>query len=200
MKFDDEQLDELLRDIDAPESLKQKLRAIPQSQKNEVKHSQETANGVGWISLLAIAASLFLLVSLVIMSAKDANIDHDPITVLVDINESQTKPDNYDVVSDVDLELKLLKMKLQSIDVMLTQQKTKRMRQQLAKLKSSQLPILNSPEQQSIALSMSCQSAIEMGASVETFREELEQIKVQYPGLRGSEIASQLLGTQTFHN
>ena len=35
-----------------------------------------------------------------------------------------------------------------------------------------------------------------MGASVETFREELEQIKLEYPDMQGSEIAIRLLEPQ----
>lgn len=197
MKFDDEQLDELLRDIDVPDSLAQSLREIPELHKTDVVSSHELSKGLGWIPMLAIAASLLLLMSLAISSFDDATGDHGAIAS----NKSVEKNGgNVDASNDIDFEMELLKSKLQSIDLVLMRRKTKRMQQKLAELKRSQLPILSSSEQQSIVLSMSCQAAIEMGADLETVRDELEEVKLQYPDSQGAAIANRLLQEQGFLN
>lgn len=199
MKFDDEQLDEILRDVDVPESLRRQLLEIPEVHETKLKDSRDTSKGLGWIPMLAIAASLLLLMSLAISSLDDANGDRDPISI-VKSNDVKRGADEFDVSSDVDFELDLLKTKLQSIDLVLMQMKTKRMQRKLAQLKRTQLPVLSSSEKQSIVLSMSCQSAIELGASLETVRDELEQVKLQYPNSQGASIAKRLLQEQEFFN
>ena len=207
-------IDDLLRDIEVPESLHQKLRAIPQEDKNEVIQKSES-KGSSWLPVLVIVAALLLLVSVaaVVKNANDvesptaqivdkANLKSVPnnLVLIRDDDDSKAAADNYLIVNDIDLEMKRIKMELESVDLILMQRKTKRMQQKLAELKAGQLPVFNPSEQQSIALSMACQSAIEKGASVETFREQLEQIKLELPDSRGSKIATQLLESQDSSN
>ena len=202
MNIDDEQLDEMLRDVKVPEALRQQLREIPSSHKVELKDSYKTSTGFGWVPMLAIVASLLLLMSLAISWFGDAGNgpgNGDSIAIAAN-SEVNSRENSVDVLSDVDFELQLLKTNLQSIDLALTRQKTKRMRRRLAQLKKSRLTVLGSTEQQSIALSMSCQAAIELGASLDTVRDELEEIQIQYPDSQGSSIAKRLLEEREFFN
>ena len=103
------------------------------------------------------------------------------------------------------IELELLEIKLEAIESVMLQQEIKQLEKELARLKQQAAPVgLPAAEQQSIVLSLSCQAAMELGASIDSVRDDLVHVVEHYPGSRGAEFASRMLANENtkeeFHN
>ena len=171
MPIDDEQLDDMLRDVSVPQDLKVKLLEIPDRDPGAVvasdsSHMRTTIVG----TMLAIAA--LILVFLYIEPSQLAKVesqsdDADAIAMLVDDMQR-----NRDAIDEILNAQDFANSEATSIDTS---------------------PLLDPDEVLASALSMSWQSSIEQGASVESVQKELELVVTKYPNTRGAQRARELL-------
>lgn len=207
MTFDDQQLDDLLRAVQTPESLKDRLKEIPDQEgmddglvrlpaRDELPQRRSR---VGWYALAAVAAAVALLTVMSIWPVETA-----PNTTLVEQGSVPDTPLESDIANH-SIELELLEIKLEAIESVMLEQEIKRLEKRLASLKQQAVPVgLPEREQQSIVLSLSCQAAMELGASIDSVRDDLLQVVEHYPGSQGAEFASRMLANENtkeeFHN
>ena len=183
MNDDDKKLDALLADIEVPPDLKDQLRRIPQ---NDVQRSEVVAKDQSLakrshyngrrLGLLAIAAGLTGIAAYFAWPQPKARIaDSDQIEILESTqNQMQTRWEQIDELFD-QVEIERLTSLVENT----------RGRQTLA--------LLPDREIQAFVVSMSDQSAVYHGASVESVRADMSRVIAQYPGTHGARIAKQFL-------
>jgi len=171
MPIDDEQLDDLLRDVSVPRDLKATLLEIPDREPEAPfvsKHTHVRSAIVG--TLLAIAATI--LIFLYVVPSKVANVesqvDDDAMIAML----STEMQENQDMIDEIGKALDLAVGERASVNA---------------------APLLDPDETLALALSMSWQSSIEQGASVESVQDELESVVARYPNTQGAQRARELL-------
>lgn len=171
MPIDDKQLDDLLRDVSVPQNLKADLLEIPDREHETVVTPNRSRVRTAMLgTILAIAATIFVF--LYIAPSEVAKVDPladdaDEIAMLLD--EMQRNQDAIDEIMNV---------------------------QDLAIGETTPIntaPLLDPDEVLASALSMSWQSSIDQGASVESMKKDLELVVTKYPNTRGAQRARELL-------
>ena len=172
MPIDDEQLDDLLRDVSVPQNLKADLLEIPDRERATVVVapvvSRVRTAMIGTILAIAATIFVFLYIAPSEVAKVDPQVDDaDEIAMLLD--EMQRNQDAIDeILNAQDFAIS----EAASIDT---------------------APFLDPDEVLASALSMSWQSSIEQGASVESVQKELELVVTKYPNTRGAQRARELL-------
>lgn len=169
MTLDDKQLDDLLRQIDVPSGLKASLLTIP-DRDVEVDVSPTSKS---WTAILgtvaALAASVVLYFSL------------PPGFGLA--------PSNPDLASADEIAILLaeLEQNQATLDAIRELQNTQ------PEIEPDVEPIFDAKESIAMALSLSWQSAIDRGASLDSVRDELQDVVDRYPETAGARRAQGLL-------
>jgi len=168
MTLDDEQLDYLLRNVEVPGDLKASLLEIPD---RDVVTVEALPPSKSWSVLLgtvtALAASVVLCFSIAPMVPKDGGLiaDSDEIAILL----AEMQQNN------------------ESIDSIL------QLQQSNSRLELSTDPIFDSQETIASVLSLSWQASIDQGASLNSVRDELQDVVDRYPDTNGAIRAQRLL-------
>ncbi len=179
MPIDDEQLDDLLRDVSVPHDLKATLLQIPDRESEAVSVARRSNSGFAFLGLLAaIAAAVLLFVNL-----PSAPLD-------VDENVSVAISDEEEI-EELEGLLAQLEEERYSIELLAKAQELERSRLELLK----EGPHLELKESLALAMSLSWESSLDRGASIESVRSELEYVASTFPGTRGAEIARNILQT-----
>ena len=171
MPIDDEQLDDMLRDVSVPQDLKAKLLEIPDRDSEAVvasdsSHMRTTIVG----TMMAIAA--LILVFLYIEPSQVAKVE--------------PQADNAEAIAML---VEDMQRNQESIDEILNAQTDAIEGRALANTS----PVFDPDETLALALSMSWQASLERGASVEVVKDELEFVVTQYPNTNGAQRARELL-------
>ncbi|QEG23201.1 hypothetical protein [Mariniblastus fucicola] len=171
MTLNDEQLDEMLRDVSVPDDLQAKLLQIPSEASDQpvverASRSYSTLLG----TLAVIAATVLLFVYFAPSNVAKSNSDvRDAEAVALLLADLQRNLDSMDEI-----------LKAQEIA---TQQN----------YSLSIEPVFEPDETVALAKSMSWQSALDKGASFDSVKKELESIVAFYPDTRGAQKARDLL-------
>ena len=174
MTLDDEQLDDLLRQIEVPSGLKASLRTIPDRTDRNVE-VDTFPTSKSWTALLGTVAAL--AASVVLYLALSPNLTSNPGGVAGGIGGS----------SEIAMLLAEMEQDNESIDTLLQLQETR------LSFEPESEPIFDSNESVATALSLSWQAAIDRGASVDSVREELQYVVNQFPNTTGAQLAQGLL-------
>lgn len=178
MPLDDEQLDELLRDVSVPRDLKAKLLEIPNHESEATSFPPRSIAGPlrskSYTAMLGTIAAIAatVLVVLYIAPSQVAEIESN-------VDESET----------VEMLLAELEQNQKSMNELLRFQ-------EMANEQTHSLsiePIYDPDETVALALSMSWQSSLDQGASLESVEEELEYVVATYPNTQGAMQARQIL-------
>lgn len=167
--MEDEQLDELLRDVSVPNELRASLLSIP-DQANVVI-APKPSRGKLWASL-SVVASIAALVLVFLYS--------QPSEVTV-IEKQDTET----------IELLLAEME-QNLESMNLIQQIYEHQQSQRRIQRAE-PLLSVDESVALALSIPWKSSLDRGASIETVRTELEYVINTFPGTLGALEAETIL-------
>ena len=169
MPIDDEQLDELLRDVSVPRDLKASLLQIPGQDLSLSKVESRSRSRLAIVgALAAIAAMIIVFLNLPTTDVAVNNIeDGEAIESLL-----AQMQENLDTMDQVCVEFQTEFPRSAVLDVE---------------------PALNMEESLSLAMSVSWQSAVDRGASVESVKSELEYVINTYPNTLGAQQARNIL-------
>lgn len=185
-------IDDLLRDLEIPESLKSDLRAIPDECRIELPRKRPKRWNVA-AAIIALAAAIVVLASVIHQLQSNPGVvqksDPSPRTERSDENRiamELAEPGELDQLQ-LDLERARLQWKIATL-------------RQRAALNS--MDWLKSEEANSASLSheklalvkgLSCQAALDWGAPPESVRFELQSVVDEFDGTQGAAIATQIL-------
>ncbi len=181
MKPNDEQLDDLLRDLTVPAGLKQTLLRIPNEQP-VVAHPAVLFPAwriAGWVLAAGIAG-----VACWFCWPLDKPVGGNPVAVTdnraLSGNDSRAQLE----IDQLDQEIEVLNARIRLREAEL----------RLAELWRDQpRSEVSGADQLSLALALSAQSAIELGVGRDAVREDMQKVVQRYPQSAGAEIASQFL-------
>lgn len=171
MPIDDEQLDELLRDVSVPDDLKTSLLQIPDQELNVV-HEDSRPRARYRLAIAGLLAAIAATACIFLYLPKTPVANH--------INDHSASA-----------ELLLAQMQ-RNVDAMAEIQ-------QAAELEFSSEhvvevePIANFKESVALAMSLSWKASLDRGASIEFVKPELEYIINTFPGTRGADEARTIL-------
>ncbi len=185
-------IDDLLRDLEIPESLKSDLRAIPDQCRTELPPTRPKRWKAA-AAIIAVAAAVVMLASVIHQLQSNPDVvqqsDPSPRTDPSDENRIAMELAESDELDQLQLDLERARL----------QWKIATLRQRAA-LNSKGLP--ESVEANSATLSheklalvkgLSCQAALDWGAPPESVRFELQSVVDKFDGTQGAAIATQIL-------
>lgn len=170
MPIDDEQLDDLLRDISVPADLKATLLEIPDRDSEAISvplRSKSYAAMLGTIA--AIAATVLVFLYMGPTRVAKVPVPDDSVTVEMLLAQLEQNQEAMKKVAEIQ---EMANQETQSFDTD---------------------PIYDPNETVALALSMAWQSSLDQGASFDSVKGELESLVASYPGTRGAEQARQIL-------
>jgi hypothetical protein len=177
MPIEDEQLDDLLRDVSVPHDLKAKLLQIPDREPESLTVARRSNSGITILGLLAaIAASV-----LVFFNLPAAPVDVDENVSVAISNEEE--------IEGLESLLAQLDEERRSIELLSKARELDRSRLELL----NEEPHLKLEESLALAMSLSWESSLDRGASIESVRSELEYVASTFPNTKGAEIARNIL-------
>ena len=203
MKFNDEQLAEILKQVQVPAALKDQLRKIPdqavdlQAADLQVasvlpKTSLGSRRVLGWLSV-ATAAAVFL--SLIWTKQWEASKDSQNGTATANHDTSDV-PQIHSLASDMEpMNRQINADSLTMVELQSEIYDIEKELEAIQPISSSANQHLNDEEYTSLVIATSAQTAILSGASIEYLRGDLEQSVQRFPDTRGSAIAAQLLAS-----
>lgn len=172
MKLNDEQLDDLLRQVDIPGGLKASLLSIPDRDLSV----EAGPTSKSWTTLLSTVAALAASVVLYFTFAPNLGRPNDILVADAGSNEVEVEMLLAELQQEMDTLDSMMQLQEANLDVELSTE-----------------PIYDIKESVATALSLSWQSAIDRGASVDSVRNELQYVVDQYPETAGAHRAQGLL-------
>lgn len=196
---EDEQLDELLRQVDVPEGLKADLRKLAEGTK---------VNGVQSASLPPFNSRKKLFPSLLLLAATLLGVsafiawpylgkDDSTGGMAKKIDDSgQVNKSNEDSNLDLQPNLQQIQNLQEKVDATLTKLEISRLERRLEKLRSGSTGQLDQNQYTSIILAMADQTVIDLGGSTESVQTNMVSVIDNFPNSKGAEIAQQFLDQQ----
>ena len=180
MTFDDQQLDDLLKDVAVTSSLHKSLREIPDS-RIEANPAQPRKGRAKF--LLALAAVLFVSALIGYLWVNDEK----PNTI------AQSGRATIDVV-DLERSMNSNESKLQELDLLIEKQKARALERKVAnKRMRSRIRGLKVNEKHAFTLSNACEVALDLGVPLEEMRGDLDLILKEFPNTQGAQLAKALI-------
>lgn len=205
---DDDQLNRLLRAVDVPADLHEKLLCIANhdGQDQEVKKTVAKPPVHWQLRTMLVVAAGYLLVSmsLIFFWPKNATevAKHSPNenfkrgnTRASGLDQSQgnsRNETNEEINKRNELPIERTRLVVDSIEEKLNQLELLRMESKLARLEE-ELQELDSDQKISIVLAVADQSALNFGASRESVVNDLSEVLRRYPGSQGAKIVNQFV-------
>ena len=198
MTLEDRELENLLKEVVIPASLKDTLREIPNRASDVKIDDQKTWRTVVRWSL-ALAAALLVAISLPFwMGEKWMGGEKQGQSHQGRMAAKSHLPTKF----DPDLLIKSLdesEAKLRQADAMIRQLQLKQTQNRIMAAHVSS-KYVSANERQSFALGSACELAVELGASVDDVRSDLNLLIEKYPNTKGAEMAKTLINQHQFHN
>ena len=208
--INDDQIDSLLRDVEVPGNLKDRLRTIPSSvdQSGEII-LKTTGSTSGWMKpILAFALAATLLAIAAFFAWPLIMGNDDPIngTDVAKTGETKLEPGGTLVSPEklepevksslVALELEAIVQTQHDIDATLHEMEMLVLREKLARLSNTTSRISLAPkEYQSMVFAIADQTILDLGGSDEIVKRDMTYVINRYPNTRGAEIAQEFLDT-----
>jgi hypothetical protein len=196
MNLDAEKMNELLRQVDVPADLIERLRELPE-QRNVVVRRRMPWN-FGAVASLAAAASIALIAIgswwLGLLSPAVVERPRETAAVAPSTHENSSQPT---VARDLRPELQAIRAELDDIQSTIDALEINDLRRRLAVgQQKSVLSLPDSRQAESLIASLAAQSAAEWGADPTTVNGEMMRILQQYPNSLGALRASEFLQLQ----
>ncbi len=223
MTPDDQQLDALLRDVPVPDDLAARLKRIPRGAEIPVSPPRPSPwKSAGWITGLAIAASLLGLVAWLawpagqgteppVMADKDSP-DSDAPLVAESTGQASALPGDLPNSPGPDPEMRgddqvlvntppgtaaqiAAQIEILTWDIELHQQRMLLARLRARARAAQPASVLNATETRSLVAFTANRSALDWGADPVTIRDDMQSIIENYPETSGAERARQFLAS-----
>lgn len=206
-EISDEQLDAMLRDVEIPADLKERLGQIPvgvDEFSNETSRSQKKDDFKSpptWLAL-AIAASLMgivlFFVTQKIDNSNNPGLVNNPKPAQTTNENSEKLADNLansiqQELSAEEQELAELRAQIELQDALLARLKNERLKDQIVELNRSVESELQTREVESMIAALSSQSLIDFGGPKAQVMNSMAQVIQKYPNSRGATIAENYL-------
>jgi hypothetical protein len=202
-ELNDEQLQAVLKRVEIPHDLKDRLRAIPQQETEQNELSQPSTKFKRTARLrFSLPAKISLAASLLVVALfaawmmrprasdnRETIADDNPTQV-----ESQAKTDL--AANQISAQLAALDSSVDRVEEVLRQIEIQKMQVELQQLRRQQAAQLDRFEIESMIIALSGQTSIPLGGSEKQVELEMAHVIEQYPGSRGAQIASHFLKQQ----
>ncbi len=196
MNIEDRQLDEWLRDVDIPADLSQRLLALPNS---DVKVERLPRHRLTVAAVIfAVAASIVGVIVVVRWSnssAEPAVADKSPndspnSTELVNTPRSAFVRISPDSLDDI-------RANIDFIDIMVRERAIRDLSDKLAAMSKSTRPkSLDSNQRAALIVSMSDQSALQLGAARQWVERDMARVIERFPNTSGAKLAEQFIAQE----
>ena len=188
----DEQLRRMLQDVEVPEGLKAGLKNIPDQKPEHSGTGIQSPQRFVWqlAGVAALAASIVGLAAF----AFHPNAGDQPEIARADSTDSNSlkAPEPTDEFSATEI-LEQMKSQALDIDFLVFQQDFEDVIEGFGqRIPVEQIATLK-VEQKSVAMFAAVQTGANYGGDLGTIREELNQVKLQFPGTRGAKLADQFI-------
>ena len=214
MKFNDQQLSDILKQVQLPSDLKAQLRKIPQQESLTESSASQVAvdlsrdlpksrfgrtRALGWLSLATTAGLLFGL-----MWTNTHQRSKDPQIGFSTRSNSETGEDSENRSLACDTVPMSRRINVESLTVVQLQSEINEIEKRFDAINSNRPPTigyrLDVNEYTSLVIATASQTAILSGVSIEYLRSDLEESVQRFPETRGSTIAAQLLASADAQN
>lgn len=192
----DDQLDDLLRQVEVPGDLKAKLHKLPNKEKvNGVRPSSMPPTGPRtklWPSLILLAATLVGVSAFIAWPYLGGDQPADRTAGKTDpdsINDGVHNP-------ELQLDLRVVDELQKQVEASLAKFEIARLERQLKNLRSAPANLLEQEQYTSMILAMADQTVLDLGGSNESVHANMVNVIDSFPNSKGAEIAQQFLDQQ----
>lgn len=177
MPLNDQQLDELLREIEVPSDMKAKLLEIPVESPKSMRAKRRNPVVAILCAVAAIAATVLVIANLPLVPPA--------------IDQHTSTKDAANETEAVGELLAQMKHDLEAMEEICFEQEIDLARSEALRLE----PVVDLQESLALAMSVSWQSALDQGATIESVKPDLEYVIASYPNTAGARQAHNMLQT-----